>query len=120
MQKGRLVLAVFVGLLVLSMSFVSAASLSDFFGNLWVKLTGGVVSSDSAITCNDTDGGQDSSMKGIVTYTYTASGKTYDRVYRDACFFGKGVKEYYCDSSKRVRAIYLSCASGCELGACVK
>lgn len=113
MEKGKLILGVLMGIVIL---LVLSANV-PFVGNLVKKVTGLSVS-NSAVTCTDSDDGKDASVKGEVRYTYNPGSKEYVRLYNDACFFAQGVKEYYCDSSKRVRAIYLSCDSACEDGAC--
>ncbi|HLD18588.1 MAG TPA: hypothetical protein VJB90_01100 [Candidatus Nanoarchaeia archaeon] len=68
------------------------------------------------ISCSDTDGGADPTVKGTVKIT---QGKT-TTTYTDSCVSSSTVKEYYCVSGK-LNSTNIACSAGffCTDGACV-
>ncbi|HLD57509.1 MAG TPA: hypothetical protein VJA47_04335, partial [archaeon] len=61
--------------------------------------------------CADSDGGQNSFIKGITTYEN-------GRILTDYCFNPTYVEEGYCDQTGNAKIISVGCISGCEDGAC--
>lgn len=134
-KKGvKLVSVIFVGLLVLSVSFASASVLGDFFGNFWNKITGKAISNpytfhprdgtiiNNSERCSDSDNGIFFYVNGTVSYDFMFNkfgDKTYLLNYADRCYRGNLLIEYYCRFGVPVPTLTL-CDKGCKNGACVK
>ncbi|MBI1934371.1 hypothetical protein HY464_00560 [Candidatus Peregrinibacteria bacterium] len=90
------------------------------------------------IPCSDSDGGINSSVKGIATGTYAGAITSYIAIYGqepnptspktttdkfstyiDHCATSTQLNEGFCNSDGRMSAIGLSCANGCKDGLCV-
>ena len=65
--------------------------------------------------CEDSDGGKNYTIKGIVTITNQT---TASQKYEDGCFSDKGLYEYYCDNNGNIALETVSCEGVCLEGAC--
>ena len=122
---------VFVLVLVLSLTFVSAG----WFGDTWSKITGEATTSTSKtvntkvmetskeneteIFCNEADDGQDYFNRGITT--------NMDGSKEDFCLGGESLlslhtnlTEYYCFDGEEIAEENVPCEFGCLFGACLK
>jgi len=90
-----------IGLVILSLVLVGCGDET--------AITGGAVAVDTAIgTCEDTDGGVNKDVKGIVSVE--------DEDHVDSCVAGLLI-EYSCDGNKATNQ-NIRCPDGCKNGKC--
>lgn len=117
-MKKSVALGIFVIslVLVLSLSFVSAG----FFGDLWNKITGEVVTKTTPGTqgtCTDTDNGANRFLQGTINGTF---GTNSDYCLTNGVIGDPGtqVNEFYCKGDG-IGSIVYDCDYGCVEGACL-
>ncbi|GEM_PF-4213500 len=90
------------------------------------------------LACGDSDGGMNSSIKGVGTGTYAGAISSYIRIYGqepdptyskpttekfstfiDHCATTTQLNEAFCDANGKLQAIGLACPNGCSNGVCI-
>tara|TARA_Y100000310_G_scaffold333670_2_gene411684 strand:- start:1596 stop:1916 length:321 start_codon:yes stop_codon:yes gene_type:complete len=86
------------------------------------KITGGVITRQLSF-CEETDGGDNSFLRGETVYVIRESPfykKNYKRQFNDACSYGDTLIEYHCSEKfRRLASKLYHCKKGCEDGACI-
>ena len=129
MKRGLILIAFFLVVSVLLISFVSAGWFSDNWNKITGKVASGSQNNITGIYCHDSDGGDDSYVKGSVLVVYKSwfGLITNNYTFTDSCYSTlvkvnntyvpqKGLVEYYCDNTNLKSKQYI-CT--CVDGACV-